>query len=455
MIDLDFILKSTNGTLLSGDQGQSFTAVSTDSRKVAAEDIFFALKGESFDGHEFVEDALNKGAAGAVIENDTNLSLHNDKIIIKVPSTLEALGSLASSWRRSFPDLKLAAVSGSNGKTTTKEMTWSILSERHNVLKNTGNFNNLIGLPETLLQLNNDHDMSVVELGMNDFGEIRRLTEIACPDVGAITNIGRAHLEKLRGIEGVAKAKSELVESFGPDNIFVVNADDPRIVRIAENTPCQQIRFGINARDLDIRASDIEPEDVSSISFNLNTRDEVLSVRIKGIGLHNVMNAMCASGIALSMGSGLDEIKAGLEGFSPTTMRLQVIETTQGFKLINDAYNANPDSMTSAIDELVRLKGQGRAIAVLGDMLELGEFSEEQHRAIGRYMSQAGIDYAITMGKFGPSILEGAGNGLDGIYAESYDQAGRVLKETAKAGDLVLVKGSRGMRMEEVIKRVL
>ena len=455
MIALDFILNSINGTLLTGRPGQSFTAVTTDSRKVAPGEVFFALKGESFDGHNFVEDALKQGAAGAVIEDDINPFPHGNKILIKVPSTLEALGSLALSWRKSFPDLRLAAVTGSNGKTTTKEMTWSILSRHHNVLKNTGNFNNLIGLPQTLLQLNNDHDMSVVELGMNDFGEIRRLSQIACPDVGAITNIGRAHLEKLGGIEGVAKAKGEIVESFGQDNIFVVNADDPRITRIAESISCQKCRFGINAENLDIRASNIVSNDVSSISFNLDIRGDMLSLRIKGIGLHNVMNAMCASGIALSMGCGLNEIKAGLEGFTPTEMRLQVIETTRGFKLINDAYNANPDSMTSAIDELVRLKGRGRAIAVLGDMLELGESSEEQHRAIGRYLSQAGIDYVITMGKFGSSILEGAGGQFNGIYAESYDQAGEVLKETAKAGDLVLVKGSRGMRMEEVIKRIL
>ncbi|HVY55010.1 MAG TPA: Mur ligase family protein, partial [Thermodesulfobacteriota bacterium] len=232
MLGLDFVLNSTKGKLVSGGSGVSFSGVSTDSRNISSGEIFFALRGENFDGHEYVDEAIKKGAGGAVIEQNS-IAHDAGKLLIRVPSTLRALGDLASGWRKSFPQLKLAAITGSNGKTTTKEMASSIVSRKYKTLKNTGNFNNLIGLPLTLFKLDASYRAAVVELGMNDFGEIRRLAEIALPDTGAITNIGRAHLEKLGGIEGVAKAKGELVEAFTGDNVFVVNADDPRTVEIA------------------------------------------------------------------------------------------------------------------------------------------------------------------------------------------------------------------------------
>ncbi|MGB3729525.1 MAG: UDP-N-acetylmuramoyl-tripeptide--D-alanyl-D-alanine ligase, partial [Thermodesulfobacteriota bacterium] len=203
MMDLDFILNSTKGSLLSGNPASIFSGVSTDTRKITKDEIFFALKGDNFNGEDFVLQAFGSGASGAVVESPLSEDL-NGKVLIQVPSTLKALGDLATSWRMSFPDLKVAAITGSNGKTTTKEMTWSIVSLKHNTLKNTGNFNNLIGLPLTLFQLKKEHSAAVVEVGMNDFGELKRLSEIARPDIGAITNIGHAHLEKLGGLDGVA-----------------------------------------------------------------------------------------------------------------------------------------------------------------------------------------------------------------------------------------------------------
>jgi UDP-N-acetylmuramoyl-tripeptide--D-alanyl-D-alanine ligase len=454
MLGLDFILNSTKGKLISGRKPGEFSGVSTDSRSVSAGEIFFALKGDNYDGHLFVDEALRKGAAGAVIE-DGSLAQNNGKLLIQVRSTVKALGDLASEWRNSFPALKLAAITGSNGKTTTKEMASSIVSLKYKTLKNTGNFNNLIGLPITLFRLDGSYDAAVVELGMNDFGEIRRLAEIAQPDTGAITNIGRAHLEKLGGLEGVAKAKGELVEGFSEDRVFVVNADDPRINRISESVKCRKITYGIKTAGADITAKEIKSDGFSGISFLMKAAGKDYPVRINGIGMHNVMNSLCASGIALSFGCGAEEITEGLLNFHPSYMRLEVLDSREGFRVINDTYNANPDSMRSAVDELIRLKGQGRAIAVLGDMLELGESSEAEHADLGEYLSALGVDFVIACGKFGQSILGGAGADRKCLFATSHEEAAKAIMEIAKPGDLVLIKGSRGMRMEEVTKRLV
>ena len=454
MMDLNFILSSTNGRLLSGNRGTIFSGVSTDTRKITKDEIFFALKGDNYNGQDFIKEAFDGGASGAVVESVLPDDL-NGKALIQVPSTLKALGDLASAWRMSFPDLKLAAITGSNGKTTTKEMTWSIVSLKHKTLKNTGNFNNLIGLPLTLFELKSEYTAAVVEVGMNDFGELRRLSEIARPDIAAITNIGHAHLEKLGGLDGVAKAKGELVENFNEDNVFVVNLDDPRVKEIADRLKCQKITYGINAKEAMISASEIESSDFSNITFNLNVQGSKLPVRLKGIGLHNVMNSLCAAGVALSLGCDTAQIREGLERFTPTQMRLQVLDTPFGFKVINDAYNANPDSMKRAIDELVRLKGGGKAIAVLGDMLELGETSEYEHREIGKYLSASGVEQVLAYGSLAANILEGTGNSISGFHVRTHQEAAKMLIDMAEPNDLVLVKGSRGSTMEQVIKVLL
>ncbi len=453
MIELNFVLNSTKGRLVSGRSNADFSGVSTDSRKISAGEIFFALKGDNYDGHKFIDEALKKGAGGAVIEEDVP-ERNNGIPLIQVPSTLRALGDLASEWRKRFSLLRLAAITGSNGKTTAKEMTWSIVSLKYPTLKNSGNFNNLIGLPLTLFRLEASYKAAVVELGMNDFGEIRRLTEIASPDIGAITNIGRAHLEKLGGVEGVARAKGELVEGFDENRTFVVNADDPWINKIAADVRCRKVTYGIRSRGTSLSAGKIEQSDFSGIKFYMNAEGKEFPVRLKGIGLHNVMNALCAAGIALSFGCGTDEIQEGLESFTPEKMRLEILETPSGFRVINDTYNANPESIRSAVDELMRLKGSGKAIAVLGDMLELGRASESEHAGIGEYLSASGVDFVITYGKFGNCVLKGAGNSVNGYHANTHEEAADTLTEIAERGDLVLIKGSRGMRMEEVTNRL-
>jgi UDP-N-acetylmuramoyl-tripeptide--D-alanyl-D-alanine ligase len=453
MLELDFVLSAMGGKVISSETAPTFTGVSTDSRLIRDGELFFAIKGERYDGHTFVNDALASGALGAVVERQITCH-HSDKAIILVDSTRKALGDLAARWREGMQGLRLAAITGSNGKTTTKEMTYSILSQKFNTIKNHGNLNNDIGLPLALLNLRPFHERAVVELGMNAFGEIRRLTEIAMPDVGAITCVGKAHLEKLGSIEGVARAKAELVEKFSRKNTFVVNADDPFVDNIARGVDSKKITVGIKRKGLDITARDISPIDFSAIKFTIDLMGMEFPVRIRGIGVQNVLNALIASGIAYSLGCGKEEIIAGLELYIPAKMRLEVIDAPQGFKLLNDAYNANPDSMRAALVELARLRGEGRAIAVLGDMLELGAASDKEHRDIGELAGSLGVDVLIAYGSHAEQYIEGANEKLCGRLASTHDEAAALLLECAGRGDVVLVKGSRGMEMEKIIEKL-
>ncbi|MCH8028691.1 MAG: UDP-N-acetylmuramoyl-tripeptide--D-alanyl-D-alanine ligase [Candidatus Dadabacteria bacterium] len=451
MLDVDFVLKATGGKLLEGQKGSLFAGVSVDSRRIKNGELFFAIKGARRDGHDFVNDAIVHSATGAVVERELRCD-HPLKALIMVQSTVRALGDLALAKRNIAPDLTLAAITGSNGKTTTKEMAVAIVSIKYDVHKNEGNLNNEIGLPLTLLKLEPHHRSAVVELGMNNFGEIRRLSEIANPDVGAITNIGRGHLEKLGDLKGVARAKAELVEGFTSRNTFVANTDDPWVEKISRKLRCPIITTGVRRDGVDIRGLNIEQGDFTSIKFTMDVMGKEFPVRLKGIGLHNVSNALTAAGVAVALGCDAREIQAGLERFEPAQMRLEVIESPQGFKIINDTYNANPESMRSGVNELVRLKNSGRTIAVLGDMLELGASSEQEHLSLGDFVSGAGVDFVVTIGEFANKILEGTRSRVDGIPAQDHDEAASIVRSYAKPGDCVLIKGSRGMNMERIIK---
>lgn len=455
MIDLKFIVESTGGELITGESNKSFNSVSTDSRRILEGQLFFAIRGENFDGHTYVKEAIEKGAAGAVVEKDPNgTEIYKNATLIKVDSTVRALGDLANAWRKKFRKLKVVCITGSNGKTTTKEMTHSILSIRYSVLKNSGNFNNNIGLPLTLLKLEDTHDICVAEIGMNDFGEIRELTNIADPDIGAITNIGRAHLEKLGDLEGVAKAKGELVENFDKDKTFIVNNDDPYTRQIAHGVNCRKVYFGTQSDKNDISARNIRQEGTRSISFDLVTGDKTLNVRIRGIGKHNVLNSLCAASIAYSLGITPEEIQAGLERYTPAHMRLEILESPQGYTIINDSYNANPDSVSRALEELASLKNNNKTIAVLGDMLELGATSAREHRMIGEMINDLKIDYTICIGKFSKCIKEGITDRSRVFHTDSHQDATSMLINIAKKGDIILVKGSRGMAMEKIIQNL-
>ena len=452
---LDFLLDSTGGSLVGGKMPVGASGVCIDSRKIKKSQLFVAIEGPNFDGHNYVAEAFEKGSVGALVEKDPQIqgTKHNCGAIIKVESTQKALLEMSKHWRNSFPDLRVAAITGSNGKTTTKNMTHSILSVSGNVLSTYGNLNNHIGLPLNLLKLEEEHDFCVLEMGMNSFGEIRTLAEIASPDVGTITTIGKAHLEEMKDLEGVARAKGELVENFGEENTFCVNVDDPWVKKIADRASCQKITYGVTSPEAFIKASDISHAGMESIEFTIQIGKRSAKTRIKGIGTHNVSNALSASALAYSLGCEMNEILAGLEKYIPSAMRLEVIRTPFGFRIINDSYNANPDSMRAALDELASHRhGKAKAVAVLGDMLELGESSEKEHELIGEHVSKLGLDMVVAMGEFSRSLISAVRGQTACHVAQSPQDAAALLLDACGEDDIVLVKGSRGMKMEAVIQ---
>lgn len=452
---LDFLLNSTGGSLVGGKMPVKASGVSIDSRNIKKNQLFIAIKGPNFDGHDYVTEAFEKGSVGAIVEKYPQIhgTKHNCGAIIKVESTQRALLEMSRHWRNSFPDLRVAAITGSNGKTTAKNMTHSILSISGNVLSTYGNLNNHIGVPLNLLKLEDEHDFCVLEMGMNSFGEIRTLTEVASPDVGTITTVGKAHLEEMKDLEGVARAKGELVENFGDENIFCVNIDDPWVTKIADRARCRKISYGINSPEAFIRASDISYEGMESIEFTIQIGEQSAKTRIKGIGTHNVLNALSASALAYSLGCQMNEILAGLEKYVPSAMRLEVLNTPFGFRIINDSYNANPDSMRAALDELAGHRhGKAKAVAVLGDMLELGESSEREHELIGEHVSQLGLDMVVAMGEFSQPLVSAVRGETASHIAKSPQDAAALLLDVCGEDDIVLVKGSRGMKMEAVIQ---
>ncbi len=454
MFEREFIIRSSGCEVVSDRSAAGyFNDISIDSRKIVSGDLFIAIRGDKFDGHDFINEAFEKGAAGVILERvPEELKMKDNKTIMKVRSTAEALGQMANTWRNRYRKLKVVCITGTNGKTTTKEITAGILSVKKKVLKNQGNLNNHLGLPLTLLKLNDSHDICVAEIGMNDFGEIRQLTSMAQPDIGAITNIGRGHLEKMKTLEGVAKAKGEMIEKFGRDNDFIVNVDDPYISIMASGLNCRKITYGLSSKSADIHADNIRSRGTEAITFDLIINGRSEEARIKGFGTHNVMNALCASAIACSLGYSLEEIVEGIKTYEPVSMRLEIIQTDHGFRIINDSYNANPTSMSSALTELSRLKNDNKVIAVLGDMLELGSDSGSEHKEIGRHIKNLNIDMVITYGERSKLINEELEGEVDNLHVETHEEAARILVANAENNDFILLKGSRGMKMENTIK---
>lgn len=456
-LSVEEILRATGGTLLQGDPNIYFKGISTDSRTVREGELFFALKGVHFDGHRFAQEALEKKATGVVIEEerkgDVRWNGYRSKVVILVKDTLRALGDLAR-WRRRRFGTPLVALTGSNGKTTTKEMIAACLETLFPVLKTKGNFNNLIGLPLTLLRLSERERVVVVEMGMNTLGEIRRLTEIAEPDVGLITNIERVHLEGLGSIERVKEEKGALFRLMKKDGAILVNQDDPRVVDLARDFSGQKITYGI-LNPADVRGGEIRLERAGRTSFLLSFGGEQTRIDLPLLGRHFVYNALAAVATATLFGVEIKVAKEALEGFQPFPMRMEICPLSDGKVVLNDAYNANPKSMELALATLAEVKGEGRGIAVLGDMFELGAYSEEAHRELGRTVASFSIDRLVAIGKEARRVVDSAiRHGLepDRVWvAESHGQAVSILREILRKGDWVLVKGSRGMEMEKIV----
>lgn len=456
-LSLEEILKATGGALLQGEANACFKGISTDSRTVAEGELFVALKGARFDGHRFAREALEKKAAGVMIEGERKDEVrwngYRSKVVILVQDTLRALGDLARERRRRF-GTPLVALTGSNGKTTTKEMIAACLETLFPVLKTKGNFNNLVGLPLTLLRLSERERVVVVEMGMNTPGEIRRLTEIAEPDVGLITNIERVHLEGLGSIERVKEEKGALFRLMKKDGAILVNQDDPRVVDLAKDFSGQRITYGI-LNPADVRGGAIHLERAGRTSFVLSFGGEQTKIDLPLLGRHFVYNALAAVATATLFGVEIRVAKEALEGFQPFPMRMEICPLSDGKVVLNDAYNANPKSMELALATLAEMKGEGRGIAVLGDMFELGAYSEEAHRELGRVVASFSIDGLVAIGKEARRVVDSAiRHGLkpDQVWvAESHGEAVSILHEILRKGDWVLVKGSRGMEMEKIV----
>jgi UDP-N-acetylmuramoyl-tripeptide--D-alanyl-D-alanine ligase len=451
---------ATGGRLLAGGADTSFAAIGIDSRTITASQLFVAVAGETHDGHRFVNDVLDRGINGVVVAEHQLVNLPVARmaatgvVCVAVVDTTQALGDLAR-FNRHRGDLAVVAVTGSNGKTSTRLLMEQVVSRRFATLSTHGNLNNHIGLPLTLFRLAPSHQAAVLELGMNHAGEITHLGKICDPDVGVITNVGPAHLEGLGTIDNVARAKAELLPTIRSGGTAILNADDPRVAAMADHVDGRVVLFGCSQR-AEVRADHIQLTD-TGMRFRLTTPSGDAQVTLATPARVMVSNALAAAAAGEVMGVPLEMIKAGLEAFAPQAGRMGIRQLGGDIRLVDDTYNANPESMAAAIDTLARMRGGRRTIAVLGDMLELGPQSEQLHRDVGRAVGDAGIDRLYATGNFAAAMIQGAmggGMGGDCIFSGAKtDIIDRLLEELAP-GDLVLVKGSRGMAMEQVVEAI-
>ncbi|HUI29075.1 MAG TPA: UDP-N-acetylmuramoyl-tripeptide--D-alanyl-D-alanine ligase [Candidatus Acidoferrales bacterium] len=444
---------------------KSARSVSTDSRTLSAGEIFFAIRGDKFDGHNFVRDAVVKGTACAVVdrrwyETSHQLSALDRGPLVVVEDTTRALGNLARIYRRKF-SMPVIAIGGSNGKTTTKEMAAAVLEKKFRVAKTSGNHNNQIGVPSTIFGFKKYHDAAVVEIGTNHFGEIKRLCEILEPNAGLITNIGAEHLEFFKDLSGVRKEEEGLFDFLTvSDGTAFINVDDRNITGMSR-LPKHRFGFGFQSgtakrRNLSGRLFGIDRRGCALFEIRYSGRTELVRLRIPGI--HNAMNALAAAAIGCKYGISLSNIKSALENYRAFEKRMQLIET-RGVRILNDTYNSNPESALSAIRWLSMIRAKGKKVAVLADMLELGESALQEHRKIGNEIAEINFDYLLTYGNLAKEISAAADSheyhGTAGkMKIEAFDdkeKLSRRLLDIISVGDIVLIKGSRGMKMEEVV----
>lgn len=445
----------TGGKLWNDGKGNKIIArgVSIDSRTIQKGNLFVAIPGERFDGHQFVSDAAKKGAGVVIISKEKEDQVTPKEFksipIVIVEDTKKALREIAS-WHRNKFDPSTVAVTGTNGKTTTKEMIAEVLASKFKVLKSIKSYNNLIGVPLTLFELDTDTQVLVLELGMSNLGEIGILAESAKPDIGVITNIGPAHLESMESLEKIAQAKFELLDHMPSPHTAVLNTDDEFLAKRIKEGKEKTISFGIQNK-ADFQATGLIISDEGYIGFKVNGK---LPINLKLLGEHNVYNALAAFAVGSLLGVDEIKIKESLERYTPSELRMELVQIGS-IRIINDTYNANPISMAKALETLKQIKSQGRKIAVLGDMLELGEKTQDYHFEIGESVAESGIDLLLTVGKLSFAIGQGAKKqGMSPEKIHAFDDNQKIssyLFENLKAGDLVLIKGSRKMKLEEVV----
>ncbi len=448
-LSLARIAEFAQASIAAGNPQTMIARISTDSRTLQRGDFFVPIRGENFDGHKFVEQAAERGASGAFVEKNWSGSTPKNFALLRVPDTLVAYQQVAAGYRKSLR-LRVIAITGSNGKTSTKDFVAAALGRRFGVTKTEGNFNNHVGLPRTILESNSEHEIAVWELGMNHPGEIAVLAKIAAPDAAIITNIGLAHIEFMGSREAIAAEKGALAEAVGHDGTVILNADDPFSEGIARRTSAKTIFAGINQGS--VRAEDIT-QTASGSEFTILEGAHRCRAQLPVPGMHMVQNAILAVAAGRAFGVSLEDCAAGLASTPLTKARLQLREI-RGIQFLDDSYNANPESMKAALRTLMELDAEGQRIAVLGQMSELGSESERGHAEVGETAADLRIDHLVTVGKLGATIGQAARSaGLEKTTSvNSPAEAAELLGQLASAGDLVLVKGSRSARMERVLE---
>lgn len=431
--------------------------VSTDTRAIKNGDLFIPIVGENFDGHNFIQTAFEKGAKVCLTEKD----IETDGILIKVLDTKKALKDLAKYYRSLF-NIPVVAITGSAGKTTTKDIVASVLAQKYNVLKTEGNFNNEIGLPLTVFKINDETEVAVLEMGMNHFGEIRNLSEIAKPDIAIITNIGVSHIENLGSREGILRAKYEIFDYLDENGLKILNADDDMLIELKneekEGKSIEQ-RFYSIEKEADVFAMDIKEKGLKGIWAKINCMGEIFELDMKISGKHILSNALASVIVGKKLGLNNEQIKMGIETFVPSKMRMDIIET-ENYNIINDVYNANPNSMKATLDVLANAKG--RKIAILGDMFELGEFAKKMHYEIGKYAVEKKIDELIFIGELAQYMLLGAKETSENEkidvninYFQTQEEFFENINNILKKGDNILIKASRGMKFEKTVDKIM
>jgi UDP-N-acetylmuramoyl-tripeptide--D-alanyl-D-alanine ligase len=426
------------------------TGYSIDSRTIRYGDLFFAVKGERLDGHNFVEAALAAGAVGAVVRKDALAQFSCKTRLLAVGDTLSALQQLGAAVRRIWGK-KLIAITGSAGKTTTKETIAHVLSSKLRVHKSHGNFNNHFGLPLNLLQLEPEHDVAVVEMGMSHAGEIAALAKLATPDVGVVTNVGPVHLEFFDSVAGIARAKYELVESLPAGGVAILNADDPYVSQFGRDFHGKVVMFGIH-KPADVCAQKVRQLGLQGSMFEVVIGAIRENVTLPLMGEHNVLNGLAAIAVALEQGITPSDAITALRTMVPVEKRGEILEIA-GATVINDCYNSNPKALQSMVDTLVAMPAP-RHIIVAGEMLELGPTGADLHRECGRYMAHRGVKRVIGVRGLAESLVEGAREGgAVADFVATPEEAGERLAGEVQAGDAILFKASRGVRLEKGLER--
>lgn len=450
------LLEAVHGTLLGGSQDMELTVsgVDTDSRDIHPGSLFIPLVGERFDGHAYITSALEAGAAGCLTAR-VRTDYREDKFYIQVGNTERALRDLAAWYKNRF-QIPFVGITGSVGKTTAKDMIAAVLSVKYKVLKTEGNFNNNIGLPLTHLRLDHTHQVGVLEMGMDKPGEIDYLSDIVRPEVGVITNIGDAHIEKLGSRENIFKAKCELLPNIRKeDGLVVLNADDPMLTTLRGKTPVQAVFCG-KAENADYRAQVTGGDGVSHIHCHVTTPNMERDIRIPALGEHMIYPTLIATAVGEHFGLTPDEIEDGIARFVPTRMRMNVIQREGEITILDDSYNANPQSMRAAISVLADTHSSWK-VAILGDMFELGPYAPALHAGVGDYLGKRSINCLVAVGKLSEHMAQGARDaGVPTVYScADKEEAKAVLPEVVRPDSTILVKASRGMALEELTAQLL